>query len=363
MRKFLGVLCVLLGLTATAWAQTLTVDGFGRSGKQAEADALRNAVEKAVGVVVDSNTLSSRNALVEDNILVHSRGYITDYRVLAKKQCSGGWQVTVEATVDTNADSKLMSDLVRLGIIDAVMRNPRIGIVIFEERHSEDRAPAETALLKAFLENGFDQVVTSDSLTVHRQDVWDYDTAKLRILAAEANADYLVVGRASHSRSGDVGKFLGDGRSRTGMLAYRAQVDAKLYSAQTGRIIAADSRTASGADISEAVAAKLAVANAGQQLGQYFADQLVKAGACNRQYVNLKVQVTDFRKLEFIRKTLNESELVKSVQLRSYSGGDGVFQVQFNGSPEQLFRILERRAECQVILDVMTYDGLSIRAF
>ena len=86
MKKFilvLFILCLTINFS-TVLAQEITVSGYGNTFEDAERDALRTAVEKAVGTMVDSQTLVQNNQLVNDEIYTHSKGYITNYSVLEK---------------------------------------------------------------------------------------------------------------------------------------------------------------------------------------------------------------------------------------------------------------------------------------
>lgn len=363
MKKFLAVFVLIMLCAFSAFSKQVTADGFGSTARLAEQDALRNAVESAMGTVVDSHTLSEEHLLIEDRVLTHSRGYITDYKVQENKKIRDGWQVRILADVDTEADSKLMNDLVKLGIVDLSLRNPRIGVLVFEENWTDDSIPAETAMVKSFIDNGFDQVLNTDDFVMYRRDAWRYDIAKLRMLAAKMNADILVVGKAVHNFNGDVGRFINDRHKKTGMLSCRAEVDVRMYSAKTGRIIASESKIGNGVDISKKIAIRTAVNNAASQAASVLADKLIAEGAGNRQYISLTAQVADFHKLEVLRKALEQIEQVKFVELRNYEKGEGLFQIRYASSPEQLFERLQRKAECRVILKSVGYDGLVIKAY
>lgn len=98
MKKFLAVFVLIMLCAFSAFAKQVTVEGVGSTVRSAEQDALRNAVESAMGTVVDSHTLSEEHLLIEDRVLTHSRGYITDYKVQEnKKFVMGGrfvyWQM------------------------------------------------------------------------------------------------------------------------------------------------------------------------------------------------------------------------------------------------------------------------------
>ena len=69
MKRILALaVAALLFSSAAADARSVTVTGSGISQNEAESDALRNAVEKAVGVLVDSQTMVSSNTILQDEI-------------------------------------------------------------------------------------------------------------------------------------------------------------------------------------------------------------------------------------------------------------------------------------------------------
>ena len=168
MKKIITIftlMCVLF-CCSLALAKTVTVAGMGSTANEAENDALRNAVEHSVGVLVDSKSLSEKNVVLNDQIYAQSRGFIRNYVVIDRIQNSNGWTVTIEADVDDSPDSKLMTELTRLGIIDVQLRNPKIAVYI-PEQHLRNRVPnsaAETEVVKAFLDAGFTNMIEASPL-------------------------------------------------------------------------------------------------------------------------------------------------------------------------------------------------------
>ena len=81
------------------------------------------------------------------------------------------------------------------------------------------------------------------------------------------------------------------------MQSCRARLEAKIYVVRTGQIIAADGKYGSAIDISESIAAKKALSSAGQQMGEYFVEQLLNLGSGNRQGLQVVVIGSDFSKV------------------------------------------------------------------
>ena len=92
MKKFIFMLAVMMIISCTAFAGTVTVTGEGTDEYEATQDAFRTAVERAIGVLVDSQTLVEKNMVIQDNIYTQSRGFITDYKVISRQQTSYGFQ-------------------------------------------------------------------------------------------------------------------------------------------------------------------------------------------------------------------------------------------------------------------------------
>ena len=365
---FVAFITILL-CYSLAFAKTVTVAGIGNTASEAENDALRNAVEHAVGVLVDSKTLSEKNVVLNDQIYAQSRGFIRNYVVIDKMQNSNGWTVTIEADVDDTPDSKLMTELTRLGIIDVQLRNPKIAVYI-PEKHLHHRLPnsaAETEVIKAFVDAGFTNMIEA-SPQMARVNVNNYgwslkslyniSAEDMRNAARFFEADILIMGEAFSEGVGDVGKNL-PGRPITNARSCRARVEGKLYIAQTGQIIATDGKYASGVDTSEAIASKKALAAAGKQLGEYFVEKILTQSP-SRQGIELVVKGSDFTKINMIQSALGRVSGVRSVNLSKYEDGVGTFSIMYGGAPHTLFTQLQAATDADLTLLSTAYNTITI---
>lgn len=361
MKRFVYALALSVLLCSSAWANNITVTGMGATETEATNDALRSAVEQAVGVLVDSETIVEKNIVLSDNIYTNSKGFISRYQVVGTRRNIDGWQVTVSAEVDVNPDSKLMDELTRLGLIDNSLRNPKIAVMI-PETHLAYRIPdpaGETAVIKAFIEAGFDNMVDISQKRMSYNNPFNLNADDLHTLASSMQADILVVGEAFSEGVGDIGKFLPKGKN-TGTLSCRARIEAKMYIARTGQIIAADGKYGSAIDISEAIASKKALAVAGKAMGEYLSEKLLELAAGSRQKMELVVIAPGYERLGRVQDALNNIQGVKNADLRSYADGKGVFALQYGGSPQALFAQLQKQAECNVELRSSAYNVLTI---
>ena len=116
--------------TASALASTVTVTGRGSTERSALHDAMRQAIEHEVGVMVDSRTYVANYQVINDRIYTQSEGYIESYDVLHSNSFNGIWEVEIRAQVRSEAlRTDLMSRLQKKALIGANMQDPRIGVL------------------------------------------------------------------------------------------------------------------------------------------------------------------------------------------------------------------------------------------
>ena len=356
----LSFLACILFFSSTAFAKTVTVTGVGITQTEAENDALRNAVQNALGVLVDANTLVEKNILIQDQIYTQSRGFVTDYKILSKNQTSDGWQITITADVDDQPNSKLMSELARLGIINTQLRNPKIAVYV-PETHLQYRVPdpaGETAIVKALISAGFSQVTEVGS-RLQVSNPLKMSAAEMTNAAQKFGVDIIIVGEAFSEGIGDPSQWL-PGNQRTNLQSCRARVEAKMFIVRTGQIIAADGKYGSGVDNSQAVASKKALAAAGQQMGEYLVQQITGLYT-NQQNVEIVVYGSAFQKINLVQNAIGNVRGVKSCNLSSYEGGKAIFVVQYSGSPQTLFREIQANTTADLDLQSIYYNTLTIQ--
>ena len=168
----------------------------------------------------------------------------------------------------------------------------------------------------------------------------------------------MIVGEAFSEGVGDPAQWL-PGKQSTNMQACRARVEAKMFIVRTGQIIAADGKYGSTYDNSQAVASKKALAAAGQQMGEYFVEQITGMYT-SQQNVEVVVYAADFSKINLVQSALGQVNRVKNVNLSTYENGRAVFSVQYGGSPQTLFNELQALMTVDLSLQSITYNTLTI---
>jgi len=139
-------------------------------------NAQRNAVEKAVGVMVTSTSEVENFQLKLDRILSESRGFINTYKVISEKKDGDSYFVTIEADIGSG---KLKDRMQAINLIVARKSKPRL-MILFGEPAQKD-ALAEAAMAKYFLSKGF-KVVDADAVRRSKE------RENLQNLASDRNA-------------------------------------------------------------------------------------------------------------------------------------------------------------------------------
>ena len=145
------LVCIVLSSVAYAADRETVAVGYGASYQSALDDALRSGVEKAVGVLVDSQTLVKNYQTISDEIYLQAQGFVKDYFVLQEEKDNGQFRLTVRVIVDTEPNSALLTKLQRLGLINKRLENPRIAVIIPEyhlTRFAPDPAGETAVILK-----------------------------------------------------------------------------------------------------------------------------------------------------------------------------------------------------------------------
>ena len=167
VRWTLGIVFLAVTWLHAAVAQTcsdgqipVTSEGFaavigdaGAAQDEARRDALRLAVEQAVGVVIESSTLVVNYELVEDEVRTRSEGYVASHTVVERVIDASSVRVVVEACVDPR---ELRADLETFGaVLREQLGNPRI-VVLAEAPEEASAGVARRMMERHLAALGFD---------------------------------------------------------------------------------------------------------------------------------------------------------------------------------------------------------------
>lgn len=361
---FVMIGCLLANGTSAQTAATgttaqVTVVGMGSilAGDKAAArdkaidDAMRKAVEQAIGTTVTSNTLVQNAVLVEDNILSWSSGYVSNYKILREGAAPAeSYEVEMLATVDTG---NLRNDAAALASMIEKMGNPRMMLLVDEKNigvserlyyFSVDVTACETAMIDVFRNKGFEVVdpgVAKEN--AQREQVvaaLEGNAQKAAALAKTQDAEWIITGKAVAN--------VASGFNMGGMKSCQANITARLVRADDAKIIATASEHAAVPHIDEVTGGTQAIEKASRKCAENLMQKVMaeaQKSFYNQATVNLRVEgFQSYNELQdFINKMKYYVRGIKSVNERGVSGAYANLDVKIVGNAGQLARELERK--------------------
>lgn len=356
---FLFILTFIAGAFAEGNLKTVTVQGSGVSQSEALKDALRNGVEQRVGTLVESQTLVENLEVVTDEIYTKSQGFVQNYTILSQKEAEGQVILTVRVTINTAPDSALMNKLQKLKLIH-LLSDPRIGVIIPEyhlNRFIPDPA-GETAVIRQLREAGFTKILDHRQIQANRYrniiKALDAGNSKQALaLATKYHLDYLVIGEGFSEYVGDI--------QGSGIISCRARVEARILKVDTGEIIAANGFQLGGVDITESAAAKAALNNAGEALGDYLVEQLMNYAGSPDQGLQLVIKgVPSFSQISILERNLQALRGMGEIYTRDYNTGIATIDLNYSGSAKGLAAALENLPD--ISLEVTEITNSTVEA-
>jgi hypothetical protein len=100
-------------LIAGEGEKKVITSGYGKNPDEALAQALRNAVEEAVGTYMTSTTRIENDELIEDKVLSLSRGFIKDFKKLTEDKVEDEYMARVAAII---TETKILETLEASGV-------------------------------------------------------------------------------------------------------------------------------------------------------------------------------------------------------------------------------------------------------
>ncbi len=126
--------------------------------EQAVLDAKRNAVEQAVGVLVDAEALAQDYEVVWESIRTRSHGYIKRWEMLGEPEWdtrSGLLKVRIRAVVGT---TEAVKDLWQIPEVYNALERPRVQVRLISAETRQTEPHATSALVHALRVRGFEVV-------------------------------------------------------------------------------------------------------------------------------------------------------------------------------------------------------------
>ena len=301
MKKILMFLFICLLMPLSVFAKTVTVTGMGGSEKTALKDAMRLAVESALGAYIESSTVTENYAVIKDRINSHSEGYITKYEIVEKTKENGIYRVTIKADVRDDVTNIILSDKEKRAKVRFGLSDPRIAISLANVSNVYLET-VENAFIDGFKDIGFS-----------------------RIIKDKANADFVVTVNINENKTGAVGaNFV---------------INAKILSNKTKEVLFAGSESAMGAGTA---GRNHAIKRAVKKLLDKIDLKTLELATNPENHVtviitNPKQSVTSMQNF------LNELQGVNGVYLRRANGIAAEFDLNYIGNATDLAELLESK--------------------
>lgn len=273
-------------------------------------DGLNKAVEQVVGTLVYSETQVENYQLLKDSIRLRSAGYVTGYEIIDTWTEFDLYKVLLSVKV---RKGMIIKDLDELRVVLQMAGDPRVMVVI-TEREPSKRLPVqivETEIISGLVQAGYQVVnyhpTSREQFSRLYSQVRGKETKVVQQLAAEYQADLLVLGQASTAM---LGKYYE-------LISYRASLQTMVVKAETGEILTVHDIQETGVDLTEVVAAEKALSKVGREIASLLQNDLVTKLAVEN-IITVNVKNISYNDLLLVHKQLRETHLVSRVNLREF---------------------------------------------
>lgn len=364
--------------------QTVTAEGMaGVQGDPAIArdnaiqDALRKAVEQAVGTMVSSETLVENFQVVRDNIYNKSQGYVKEYKIVKESPGKDLYTVTIMATVSTD---NLKNDLGALGLLIARAGKPRTLFMIAEQNvgqeillywwsywgkggaafagQSVEMAVSETVLKEEFLNRGFNVIdisaVTGKFEISNAYRVADLTDTGAREIGRKMGAEIIIKGKALAKE--------GPRTAGSSVGSYLADITLTAVRVDNGQVLASVRGNAAARHVAQHVGGNQAIENASRQVADKLVEQITAkwtAEMSGGQLIQLTIRglsgMKDLVKIKEFLKTKVRG--VQNVIQRSFDRGEAVLEVDAKSTAQQIGDELASKPIQGLDLDIVAATG------
>ena len=364
----------VITIEATGEAPILNNDTSQAKDKAVE-DALRNAVERAVGTIITSESVSRDFELVEDKVLSHSKGYVKTFDITNQTKEDGVIKITLKAQV---GKADLTKDVDALTRLISAKGKPKVLIMVSEQNIGQAEATAwwttqgfttnldivENTFIETWQPLGFgfvDPQALKGKIKVSKAlQSPNLDDSEAKTFAGKMGAQVVIIGKAVAQEA--AGKAFG-----TNLISARANMSIRAIRVDTGDILATSTMdggsmgldtTTAGSNALKETTKKMAEDLKGKIMRKWLEE--VSAGQ------GIKLTVNNVKKTSFLvqLKTALKDQIrgVSAVRDRGFKNKVAEFEVEMRGSAQDLAVELEAKkfAGFSVNVEEMTTNSLEL---
>lgn len=346
-------------LVQTARGEAAVLGGDKPSAREkAIQDALRHAVEMAVGTRVQSQTETREFQTKMDQIFTHSSGFIRKYDIVSEGMDGEVVQVTVRAVIGA---ADLDKDLDAIRALMARKGMPRTMVLIAEQNIgmaapagpwmkgaavSADLRIAENTVLDQLKNGGFGQLVDPEIASEKAAQVGGFVTdltaAQVRKLKSLTGAEVILVGQVIATSRGE-NAALG-----SGFRSCMATISGRAVNTDNGDILSTAEATQPAAQLDDLTCGKEAIKKASKAFGQDMIRKIAErwskdVSGGNEIHVTVR-KVGGFRQAKDFSSALTQHVRgVKGVSQRSFAAGTQELDVTMVGSTNDFAEEVEAK--------------------
>ncbi len=310
-------------------------------------NAFRRAVEQAVGVLVQSESVVNDFELIKDKICSQSAGYIKKYTISRESFDGDVCTVEIKALV---SKVKLEKGLDSHGLLMKKMGKPRIVMLLSEQNatqekpsfwwggNSGDIGVAENTIVTKLLQKEFNFVDRDTILSHLKQEGLEgklyaniSNDAAVRILSS-GDAEVAIIGQA-YAKAGNLA-------AGTNFRACQATVSARAINTDNGEVLASYTSTATVPHVNAAAGGAQALQKAAGECAEKLQKQILerwKRRVTRSGVVKLVASGLSYAELkEFTALIKDRVDEVEDVYERGFSGQTAKLDLEVTGSAKDL---------------------------
>lgn len=332
----------------------MTSNGASLARDAAIADALRKAVEQAVGTLVAADTLVENFQTIDDSVYTNSQGYIKNYSIISEAQSAATYEVKVRAVV---AVGDISGDLVAMGLLQKKAERPRVLFMMAEkgpgqsdygfwwkqDGQATEISATEAALKEAFLAKGFNVVDVPGS-----RGVAGFEGSPEADLTGNGAAS---VGKAFNAEIVVFGKvFVEEGPSTgaTSVVTYLADMTAQAVRVDDGVVLASSKGRGVSRHISAITGNAEAIDRAAAIVAEGLSAQITGKWA-GPQTVRITLKGMDYEKaVEFKKFLKTRVRGVEAIYQRRHAGAETALEVEVKASAQAVADDIARLGKYRV---------------
>jgi hypothetical protein len=294
---------------------------------QALSRALRNAVERSVGVMVTSESLVKNSQLLEDTIYSKVQGYVQEYTVTEDNKGEGDvYRIKVKAKV---LETQLESDLQGIKILMQAKGNPKTLVLLEENWGSADTTEkSATHMIEDFFISKAFQLVDASQIE-SSQETTELTTEQTQSLKSRYGADLILKGSASGQLASQTTAY------GVPVFVYSATLSLKAFQADTGVILASFTESTVGRAGSIQEASQKALSEAFEKNREGFLKSILEAwrdSVLNTSEILVTVSKCSSEKRNAIMTGLKSIEGVKNLHENNYQNEHSELSLEVDGA-------------------------------